>query len=115
MQVNSLKLTIIYDNEVTRKKLKKDWGFSCIIEGASFPSIMFDNGADGSILLYNMKKLGIPINEMGTVVISHNHWDHTGGLSAILKANKEVRVYVPESFPRADFNEKLIRVGSPLQ
>jgi 7,8-dihydropterin-6-yl-methyl-4-(beta-D-ribofuranosyl)aminobenzene 5'-phosphate synthase len=46
--------------------------------------ILFDVGynekkEDPSPLLYNMKKLGVELNKIDVVVISHNHVDHVGG------------------------------------
>ena len=113
-----MKITILYDNETKKEELKKDWGFSCIIEregGPSLPLIMFDTGADGAILLHNMKELGIETKDIGIVVISHDHWDHTRGLSAILKENERTKVYLPGSFPETDFEKRAIRVKDIFQ
>ncbi len=110
-----MKITIVYDNEIKTEGLKKDWGFSCIIESAGLPLIMFDTGADSPILLHNMMVLGIDPKNIGIVVISHNHWDHTGGLPAILRAGEKAKAYVPGSFPRTDFEERLIRVTDSLE
>jgi 7,8-dihydropterin-6-yl-methyl-4-(beta-D-ribofuranosyl)aminobenzene 5'-phosphate synthase len=98
-----LKISIVYDNTTTRHDLKADWGFSCLIEKHG-RKILFDTGSDGKILLDNMKKLGTDPCSINEVFISHEHWDHTGGLSSFLKLNK-VRVYIPVSchdFPAAD-------------
>jgi len=113
-----MKITILYDNETKKEELKKDWGFSCIIEGeggSNLPLIMFDTGADGAILLHNMKELGIETKDIGIVVISHDHWDHTGGLSAVIKANGDAKIYVPRSFPETNFEKKTIRVKEIFQ
>jgi len=80
-----MKLIIVYDNEA-KNGLKPDWGFSCLVEDTK--KILFDTGADSEILLYNMKKLNINPEGIDIVVLSHNHWDHTGGLDGFLKANK---------------------------
>jgi len=53
-----MKITIIYDNEVSEEGLEADWGFSCLVEVYG-KKILFDTGADGSILLGNMEKLDI--------------------------------------------------------
>ena len=90
-----MKVTIIYDNEVSRKGLKADWGFSCLVEVYD-RKILFDTGADGSILISNMKKLDIDPVIIKEIFISHNHWDHIGGLSDFLSINK-VKVYIPQS------------------
>ena len=37
-----MKVTIIYDNEVSKPGLKADWGFSALIEIENTPPILFD-------------------------------------------------------------------------
>lgn len=94
-QLNTMKVTIIYDNTAWDKNLVYDWGFSCIVE-AHGKKILFDTGAKGDILLSNMEKTGIDPSDIDEVFISHNHMDHTGGLSDFLNKN-QTKVYVPES------------------
>lgn len=110
-----MKITIIYDNEVYEKGLKSDWGFSCLIEGEDMPRILFDTGANGSLLLHNMEKLNIDPLSIGMVFISHAHWDHTGGLSSFLNKNKEVKIYIPNSCPEPKDGKEIIRVTEPLE
>jgi len=90
-----LKATIVYDNTSIRSDLLADWGFSCLIE-TERKTILFDTGANGKILMANMKALHIDPKTIDEVFISHNHFDHTGGLSAFLNANPNVTVYVPK-------------------
>lgn len=94
-----MKITLIYDNEVYQEGLKADWGFSCLVEAENAPRILFDTGTNGKILLSNMGKLGIDPASIDEVFISHAHFDHVGGLSDFLKANKIAKIYVPPSFP----------------
>jgi 7,8-dihydropterin-6-yl-methyl-4-(beta-D-ribofuranosyl)aminobenzene 5'-phosphate synthase len=110
-----MKITIVYDNEVHTHGLRSDWGFSCLIEKEGTPNILFDTGANGSILLYNMEKLGLDPLSIGIVVISHAHWDHTGGFSRFLDKNKEVRVYIPGSFPEPKGAKEVIIAKGPLE
>ncbi len=91
-----MKLTIIYDNEVSTDGLKAEWGFSCMIESEGF-KILFDTGGNGVILLENMKKLNIDSKKIDNIFISHGHWDHMGGLSEMLFLNQEANVYLPSS------------------
>ncbi|MFC1562868.1 MBL fold metallo-hydrolase, partial [candidate division KSB1 bacterium] len=78
-----IKITILYDNYVVSEDLKAGWGFSCFIEGTE-KAILFDTGGDGDILSFNINKLNINLKDMEYIIISHNHWDHTGGLPSIL-------------------------------
>jgi 7,8-dihydropterin-6-yl-methyl-4-(beta-D-ribofuranosyl)aminobenzene 5'-phosphate synthase len=90
-----MKLTIIYDNTAWNKHLTCDWGFSCLVE-AYGKIILFDTGAKGNVLLDNMRKLDIDPLNIDAVFISHDHWDHTGGLLDFLEKN-QVNVYIPVS------------------
>lgn len=89
-----MKLTIVYDNELYKKNigLKSDWGFACLIETMD-ETILFDTGAKGKILLNNMDKLGINPSNINKIVISHEHWDHDGGLKALIPFIDDVELY----------------------
>lgn len=107
-----MKVTIIYDNTVFKKDLKADWGFSALIE-VKKKKILFDTGGRGSILLSNMKKLGIVPEEIHDIFISHSHFDHTGGLSAFLDCNNEVKVWAPHSFRGVKSVKEVIDIENP--
>ena len=109
-----MKVTIIYDNTTSRPDLKADWGFSAFVE-AKGRKILFDTGANGKILLSNMQKLGINPKEIKEVFISHSHFDHTGGLSAFLDQNNEVKVWVPPSFQGVKNAREVIEVETPTK
>ncbi len=108
-----MKITIIYDNDVYTKGLKSDWGFSCLVEVYG-KKILFDTGAQGFILLDNMKKLDIDPFMIEEIFISHSHWDHTGGLSDFLALNP-VKVYVPASYSKPQSAREVVKVEEPLR
>jgi len=89
-----MKLTIVYDNEVFKKGigLKSDWGFSCLIENDG-SNILFDTGANAEILLNNFKKLNFDPKNINKIVISHEHWDHNGGLKSLTHLIDDLKVY----------------------
>jgi len=92
-----MRLRVVYDNEA-KEGLERDWGFSCLIESAD-RRILFDTGASEAILSRNMEKLGIHKDEIEIIALSHEHWDHIGGLSAVL--HPDAKVYLPASFTAA--------------
>ncbi len=106
-----MKITIIYDNTAFSNNLTPDWGFSCLVE-AYDRKILFDTGAKGSILLDNMKKLDIDPSEIDMVFISHDHWDHTGGLLDFLEKN-QVKVFIPASCKT--YGNTIVRVDDGLK
>jgi 7,8-dihydropterin-6-yl-methyl-4-(beta-D-ribofuranosyl)aminobenzene 5'-phosphate synthase len=92
-----MKITIVYDNQAD-EGLKSGWGFSCLIEAKE--KILFDTGDNGDNLIYNLRQLNIQPESIAAVVISHNHWDHTGGLREFLKLNSHATVFYPKSFSK---------------
>lgn len=108
-----MRVTIIYDNEISKPGLRSDWGFSCLVE-AHGNTILFDTGANSSILLDNMRKLGIEPRIIDEIVISHAHYDHTGGISGFLKVNP-VPLYIPPSCTKAWAAKEVITVKGPLK
>ncbi len=90
-----VRVTIVYDNTVCDARLQADHGFAALVE-AHGQRTLFDTGADGEILLHNLQLLGIAPDSFDRVVISHPHWDHIGGLPAIL-AHRQVPVCLPAS------------------
>jgi 7,8-dihydropterin-6-yl-methyl-4-(beta-D-ribofuranosyl)aminobenzene 5'-phosphate synthase len=91
-------ITVVFDNNPYKEGLTSGWGFSCLVEGMG-KTVLFDTGADGEVLLANMAKLGIDPEAIETVVISHEHGDHMGGLARFLRRNPDVDVYLPASVP----------------
>ncbi|MFO8053117.1 MAG: MBL fold metallo-hydrolase [Candidatus Omnitrophota bacterium] len=79
---------ILFDKDAVNLKLKTGWGFSAFIDG-----VLFDTGESGSDLVNNLKEKEININLIEAVVLSHDHWDHTGGLWALLELKKNLKVY----------------------
>ncbi len=113
-------ITVVYDNNPYKEGLQTAWGFSCLVIGAE-KTILFDTGGDGSILLNNMQKLAIDPNSIDTVVLSHIHPDHTGGLNNFLGKNSNVATYLPKSFPKKfkdnvlSFRPKIVEAEQPLK
>lgn len=113
-------LTVTYNNVAFREDLKTAWGFSILIEGLD-KTLLFDTGGSGSVLLNNFEKLDINPDMVETVVLSHIHGDHVGGLDDFLGENKEVSVYFPSSFPASFKGEirgkarKIIPVKNPVK
>lgn len=106
-------ITVVFDNNPCKKGLQSGWGFSCLIEGME-KRVLFDTGAEGTLLLDNMQKLGITPGMIDVLLLSHAHSDHTGGAYRLLqKKNDTLTVYLPASFPE-NFKEKTGSYGAAL-
>ncbi len=110
-----MKLTVVYDNKAKKPELIADHGFSCLIEVQDTPKILFDTGASGSTLLHNMRELKIDPSGIGIVVISHSHGDHFGGLKDIMEANKDVELYLPQSFRGGISDKRITKIKEPFE
>lgn len=98
-------MAIVYDNNRGTKGLRSSWGFSCLIQGTP-QTILFDTGEHGDLVLENMEQLGLDPKQIDAIVLSHNHWDHTGGIEDVLKVHSEIPVYLPSGFP-AEFRDRV--------
>jgi 7,8-dihydropterin-6-yl-methyl-4-(beta-D-ribofuranosyl)aminobenzene 5'-phosphate synthase len=56
-----------------------EWGFAALVE-ADGRRILFDTGANEDTVQRNLKALGLSLSDVETVILSHNHADHTTGL-----------------------------------
>lgn len=95
MDSGPVTITVAYDNRTLQQDLSPDWGFACVVDAAGH-RLLFDTGAKGELLLANLKKFGFDPATFEAAVISHNHWDHTGGLESVLPLCS-TQCYVPAS------------------
>lgn len=86
------RITVLVENTVHRPGLLAEHGLSYWIE-AGDRRVLFDTG-QGSVLAGNAYKLGVPLRQAEAVVLSHGHFDHTGGLAEVLKQGPSMAVYL---------------------
>jgi 7,8-dihydropterin-6-yl-methyl-4-(beta-D-ribofuranosyl)aminobenzene 5'-phosphate synthase len=87
------KITTLVENSVaqTGKQLIGEHGLSFHIETET-NKILFDTGQNLAIS-NNAKVLGIDLSQIDTVVLSHGHYDHTGGLKSLVACNGDFTIY----------------------
>jgi len=107
-----MKLTIVYDNEVTRAGLQAEWGFSCLVESDG-RRLLFDTGGRGALLVHNLEKLDLDARNIPEIFISHDHYDHLGGLTEILWLNEGATVYLPNSCLEPPEAKRAVKVLGP--
>lgn len=117
--VDMIQISIVYDNYPYRSGLGTAWGFSAYITYKE-EKILFDSGGSGSLLLSNLAVLNINPEEIESVILSHEHDDHTGGLQSLLNAGADPKLYIPPSFSSGFKNRfrnqtRLIEVGSGME
>ncbi len=97
-----MQIKILFNNQSKHSNFQSGWGFSCLIDN----DVLFDVGADAESLEKNIELLNIDLSLIKHIIISHDHWDHTGGLWWILSKIRNVSVYVCPGFSK-EFIEKL--------
>jgi len=78
----SWKITILCENTVPRPGLLGEHGFAAYVETPD-GNILFDTG-QGFSLVQNALRLQKDLRQVSQLVLSHGHFDHTGGLLAFL-------------------------------
>jgi len=104
-----MEVKIVFDNTNLNEKFIPGWGFSCLVD----KTVLFDTGEKWEYISENMKNLNIDLSKIKKVVISHDHWDHTGGLWDLLENTKNLDVYACPGFSEG-FKEKVVSLGGNL-
>ena len=97
-----MRITMLAENHKSdgKFKLKAEHGLSMLIELPNI-KILFDCGASG-VFMENAKTMGIDIQEIDLLILSHAHADHAGGLIKFFEENRKAKVimspYVKERY-----------------
>jgi 7,8-dihydropterin-6-yl-methyl-4-(beta-D-ribofuranosyl)aminobenzene 5'-phosphate synthase len=80
------KILNLYNNCVVPNKNLKAGNGNCFLITIGDSKILFDTGYKGKTLINNVQALGVEIDKLDKIVLSHGHMDHSGGLPTLLKA-----------------------------
>ena len=87
----NITVTVLVENTVRQRGLLAEHGLAYWIQFGK-RRILFDTG-QGIVLQHNARELSIDLASVDDVALSHGHYDHAGGLEAVLLANPAVRVF----------------------
>ena len=90
-------------------------GFSALIDTGDC-KILFDTGQSGRALLNNLHILGIDLKQLDYIILSHRHYDHTGGLLDVLdEAKKRILIIAHPDIVKPNYalKPRLRSVGLP--
>lgn len=104
-----MEIKILFDNKALSEEFSSGFGFSCLVDGR----ILFDTGEEGKRLLHNIETMKVKVSKIEAAVISHDHWDHTGGLWDLLKTRKGLYVYACPRFS-SKFKQQVKDLGGQL-
>ena len=124
MVVKKVQITVLMENSKNSAKpeLQAKHGLSffitATIDDDKKLTILMDAGPSPEALLHNAEVLGINLEDADVVVLSHGHYDHTGGLICALKQMKKQVPVVghPMIFdPKLKIAPHLKHIGAPFR
>ena len=94
-----MRVTCVIDNCVARSSsLWGEHGLAMLIT-TNEGTLLWDTGGSGDVLVHNLRELGVPVAAIDAVALSHAHYDHTGGLAAVLERSPGIAVHLhPAAF-----------------
>lgn len=113
-----VKLSVLSENTAGYTGILGEWGWSLFIE-TSETTILLDTGA-GKTMLNNARAMNIDLQTVDKIVLSHSHFDHTGGLREALQVigKKEIEVIAHPDIWSKKYNRMKGRdrfMGMPFQ
>ncbi len=122
-EVERVRIVVLCDDRVGvyRIPVLAEHGLCLYLEvewGGDTCALIFDTGKTGKVLLENARSLGVDLSRADLVVLSHNHYDHTGGLAEIAKelAPSFSVIAHPEILSRSLHMDPSLRyVGVPVE
>lgn len=114
----SLQITTLSENTAGLAGLMAEWGLSFLVESEEM-NVLFDTGQSLSAS-HNADVMGIDLKTVDKIVLSHGHFDHTGGLKEVLlRAGKEMDIIAHPDIWAAKYNrregEEARYIGIPFQ
>ena len=87
-----MKITTLLENTSCKEGIEAEHGLSLFIETKE-KKILFDTGAT-AMFAKNAKKLNVDLAQVDLAVLSHGHYDHSGGLKTFLALNDKAPIYL---------------------
>ena len=78
-------------------------GLSFYIE-TEHHKLLVDTGATDAFL-QNAEQLGVDLGQVDTVILSHGHYDHSGGLLAFAQRNPKARIWIQQGAGEAYYHK----------
>ena len=109
-----MRITTLIENNVleNRDDLTAEFGLSLHVQTGG-QQILFDSGTSGAFA-DNAETLGIDLAEVTASVLSHQHFDHGGGLGRFFESNSSAPVYLRDVAPAHRFFKALVIVRRPI-
>jgi 7,8-dihydropterin-6-yl-methyl-4-(beta-D-ribofuranosyl)aminobenzene 5'-phosphate synthase len=105
-----MQITVLLENTTDNARLQTEHGLALWIETPN-GNILFDTGASDAFIR-NAEQLGVDLSTAAAIVVSHGHYDHTGGLAAAAAAAPAAEILMGED---ARAPKYAVRDGEPAE
>ena len=113
----SIRILTLNENTAGRPGVLAEWGLSILVETNGL-NILVDTGASSTVP-HNVRQLGVDLSSVQKIVLSHGHFDHTGGLKGVLlQAGRKIEIIAhPDVFARKStrFGQTESYIGIPYE
>ena len=106
-----MQISVLIENTTRNPLLTAEHGLSLYIKTREM-SLLFDTGATGAFA-ENALKMGIDLDQVDALILSHGHYDHGGGIETFLQINSAAPVYLSSSAFGEHYNGAWKYIGLP--
>lgn len=104
-----MQIRVLMENSALNESFAAEHGLSLYIE-ANGKKILFDAGQTDAFAL-NAEKLSVDLSQVDLCVLSHGHYDHSGGLLRFLEINDHAPIYMHRRAPLPHYNGTVKYIG----
>jgi len=87
-----MRIINLVENELGETGCEAAHGLSFYVETENH-KLLFDT-SPSEVVLRNAQKLGVDLTAVDTVILSHGHYDHSGGIIAFMELNPNAKIYM---------------------
>ena len=87
-----MRIINLVENELGETGCEAAHGLSFYVETKNH-KLLFDT-SPSEVVLRNAQKLGVDLTVVDTVILSHGHYDHSGGIIAFMELNPNAKIYM---------------------
>lgn len=87
----SIRILTLSENTAGMPGVLAEWGLSILVQTKGM-NILVDTSSSSTVP-HNVRQLGVDLSSIDKIVLSHGHFDHTGGLKGVLlQAGRKIEV-----------------------
>ena len=87
-----MRIINLVENELGDSGCEAAHGLSFYVETDNH-KLLFDS-SPSELVICNARKLGVDLSSVDTVILSHGHYDHSGGILPFVEINPRAKIYM---------------------